>query len=56
MQAIFMLQPPIRVLFVSQRNSLRSLLAQAWYVKAAKAGNERAADWCRQNKIPFTPK
>ena len=33
------------------RNSLQ---AQAWYRKAAEAGDDRAADWCRKHNIPFT--
>ena len=31
------------------------LQAQAWYRKGAEAGDERAADWCRKNGVPFTP-
>ena len=31
------------------------LQAQAWYRKAAEAGDERAADWCRKHSVPFTP-
>ncbi len=31
------------------------LQAQAWYRKAAEAGDERAADWCRKHGVPFTP-
>ena len=30
------------------------LQAQAWYRKAAEAGDERAADWCRKHAVPFT--
>ena len=33
------------------RNSLQ---AQAWYRKAAEAGDDRAADWCRKHNLPFT--
>jgi serine/threonine protein kinase/TPR repeat protein len=33
------------------RNSLQ---AQAWYRKAAEAGDTRAAEWCRKRNIPFT--
>ncbi len=33
------------------RNSLQ---AQAWHRKAAEAGDDRAADWCRKHSIPFT--
>ena len=29
--------------------------AQAWYRKAAEAGYERAAEWCRKHAVPFTP-
>ncbi len=32
------------------------LQAQGWYRKAAEAGDRRAADWCRKNSVPFTPK
>ena len=28
--------------------------ARIWYRKAAEAGDRRAADWCRKNKVPFT--
>ena len=30
--------------------------ATALYRKAAEAGDPRAADWCRKNSVPFTPK
>jgi len=30
------------------------LKAQAWYRKAAEAGDERAAEWCRKRNVPFT--
>ena len=30
------------------------LQAQAWYRKAAEAGDERAADWCHKHSVPFT--
>lgn len=30
-------------------------LAREWYVKAAEQGVPQAADWCKQNSIPFTP-
>jgi serine/threonine protein kinase/TPR repeat protein len=35
------------------RNQLQ---AQAWFRKAAEAGDRRAIDYCRRNSIPFTPK
>ncbi len=31
------------------------LQAQAWFRKSAEAGDPRAADWCRQHGIPFSP-
>jgi serine/threonine protein kinase/TPR repeat protein len=35
------------------RNQLQS---QAWYRKAAEAGNKEAAIWCETNKVPFERK
>jgi TPR repeat protein len=32
------------------------LQAQAWFRKAAEAGDRRAMDYCRRNSIPFTPR
>jgi serine/threonine protein kinase/TPR repeat protein len=32
------------------------LQATTWYRKAAEAGDRRAAEWCRKNSVPFTPK
>jgi serine/threonine protein kinase/TPR repeat protein len=32
------------------------LQAQNWYRKAAEAGDRKAADWCRENGVSFTPK
>ena len=31
------------------------LQAQAWYRKAAEAGDDRAIDWCQKHNVPFTP-
>ncbi len=32
------------------------LQAQSWYRKSAEGGNKSAADWCRKNSVPFTPR
>jgi len=32
------------------------LKAQGWYRKAAEAGDRKAAEWCRKNSVPYTPK
>lgn len=31
-------------------------LARDWYQKAAEAGNPSAIEWCKKNKVEFTPK
>lgn len=32
------------------------LAAEGWYKKSAEAGNPRAQEWCRRNRVPFTPR